>query len=431
MLNHRGLEGAIREAVDPLQVMRRVVTEALRLIHRGEGAVVELADGDQLTYVCGDGTLAAHVGLQLPMSSSLSGLAVRTGQVLHCHDAGTDPRVNSEACLRVGAVSMICVPLRRRGVPVGVLKVSASRADVFTDADVDALTRLADFVTETIASAESLARLTADLAISTDGRTPSQHAGISAFVANVLQPGITATVECRQRIEHTLEQRAFHTVFQPVVDLDSGELAGSEALTRFPGSASPDVWFAEGHRVGLGVALEASAVESALRSLDEVPDHAYIAVNAGPDLATSAVLRRLLDSVDATRVVIELTEQTHIDDYDTLRRSLTALRASGARVAIDDTGAGFASFAHILKLAPDLIKLDRILTTGIDMDPARRSMAAALVGFAAATGAKVIAEGIETESELDTVRDLGISFGQGYFLGRPGTVAELHTITIG
>jgi len=423
MLNQLGLQGAIREAVDPLLVMRRVVTEALRLVHRGEGAVVELVDGDDLTYVCAAGTLAAHVGVQLPVSASLSGLAVRTGEVLRCDDATTDPRVNRDACLRVGAVSMICVPLRRRGVPVGVLKVSAAQANVFSDADVAALTRLADFVTETIASAESLARLTADLAV--DDGCPDAHAGISAFVANVLQPGITATVECRQRIEQTLADRAFTTVFQPVVRLDSGRIAGCEALTRFGGPASPDVWFAEAHRVGLGVQLEAAAIEPALAVLGRLPEDVYVAVNAGPELATSAALRMMLADVDARRVVVELTEQTHVDDYEVLRRALGALRSAGARVAIDDTGSGFASFAHLLKLTPDIIKLDRILTTGIDLDPARRSMAAALVGFAAETGAKVVAEGIETYSELQTVRDLGIEFGQGYFLGRPGPSSAL------
>lgn len=426
MLNQLGLQGAIREAVDPLLVMRRVVTEALRLVVRAEGAVVELVDGDKLTYVCCSGTLAEHVGVQLPLSDSLSGLAVRRGEVLRCDDAASDDRVNREVCVRVGAISMVCVPLRRRGVPVGVLKVSASTASVFTDADVESLTRLADFVTETIASAESLARLTADLADTSDDGCPVREAGISQFVANVLEPGILATVECRQRIEATLAERAFTTVYQPVVHLPSGEVAGCEALTRFQGAASPDVWFAEAHRVGLGVALELAAVEAALPGIEHLPEGMYVAVNAGPGMVSSTALRRLLERVDAGRVVVELTEHTHIDDYDDLRRSLGVLRSLGARVAIDDTGAGFASFAHILKLAPDLIKLDRILTTGIDLDPVRRAMAAALVGFATETGARVIAEGIETYSELCTVRDLGIEFGQGYFLGRPGPLSAVR-----
>ena len=425
MLNQVGLQGAIRDAVDPLLVMRRVVTEALRLIGSGGGAVVELVDGDHLTYVCGAGSLAEHVGVRLPRDGSLSGLAVRTGEVLWCDDAEVDDRVDLAACRRVGVISMICVPLRRRGVPIGVFKVCSSVAGAFTEADVTALSHLADFVTETIAGAECLARLTAELAVATDDGCPMQADGISQFVANVLQPGITAAVECRERVEAVLAERAFSTVYQPVVRLDSGALAGCEALSRFPGPASPDVWFAEAHRVGLGVALEAAAVESALAAIDRLPPDCYLAVNAGPELVTGMGLRSLLDRVDPTRVVVELTEHTHIDDYDALRSALQVLRSDGARIAIDDTGAGFAGFAHILTLSPDLIKLDRILTTGIDLDPVRRAMATALVGFAAETGAQVVAEGIETYSELVTVRDLGIEFGQGFFLGRPGPVSAL------
>ena len=91
----------------------------------------------------------------------------------------------------------------------------------------------------------------------------------------------------------------------------------------------------------------------------------------------------------------------------------------GVRLAIDDTGAGFASLAHILKLAPDLIKLDRELTSGIDRDPVRCAPGAALVSFASRIGAEIIAEGIETASELEVLRGLGIRYGQGFLLCRP------------
>jgi EAL domain-containing protein (putative c-di-GMP-specific phosphodiesterase class I) len=90
------------------------------------------------------------------------------------------------------------------------------------------------------------------------------------------------------------------------------------------------------------------------------------------------------------------------------------------RLAIDDTGAGFASLRHILNLEPDIIKLDISLTRGVDVDRARRALAAALIAFAANTGASIVAEGVETASELSVLRDLGVGFGQGYLLGRPG-----------
>ena len=95
-------------------------------------------------------------------------------------------------------------------------------------------------------------------------------------------------------------------------------------------------------------------------------------------------VRQLLAASDSRRVVMELTEQAKVDDYPRLSRALKQLRLMGVRLAIDDTGAGFASLAHILKLAPDLIKLDRELTSGIDHDPVRSALGAALVSFAVA-----------------------------------------------
>ena len=119
---------------------------------------------------------------------------------------------------------------------------------------------------------------------------------------------------------------------------------------------------------------------------------------------------------------MELTEETKVDDYPRLSRALEDLCLLGVRLAIDDTGAGFASFAHILKLAPDIIKLDRELTSGIDLDPVRAALATALVSFAAQIGAEIIAEGIETPTELEVLRNLGIHYGQGYLLCRPTSI---------
>jgi predicted signal transduction protein with EAL and GGDEF domain len=111
-------------------------------------------------------------------------------------------------------------------------------------------------------------------------------------------------------------------------------------------------------------------------------------------------VRKLIASCDSRRVVVELTEQVKVDDYSRLSYTLRQLRLMGVRLAIDDTGAGFASLAHILKLTPDIIKLDRELTSRIDHDPVRSTLAAALVTFASRTGAEIVAEGIETGTEL-------------------------------
>jgi EAL domain-containing protein (putative c-di-GMP-specific phosphodiesterase class I) len=250
---------------------------------------------------------------------------------------------------------------------------------------------------------------------------------VSQFVANILRPGIVDDRDARRRVEVVLGGSGLSMQFQPIIDLKTGRPAGCEALARFAGppTRTPDLWFAEAQRVGLGAELQLAAIQEALAQLAELPPKVYLAVNVGHDVAGAPELMRLLHNVDSQRVVIELTEHLQVADYPSLIGAVRSIRATGARLAIDDTGAGYASFSNILKLAPDLIKLDRILTTGVDVDPARQALAGALVNFASATGAKVIAEGIETADELDVIRQLGIGYGQGHFLGLPGPVKYL------
>ena len=193
-----------------------------------------------------------------------------------------------------------------------------------------------------------------------------------------------------------------------------------EALSRFAHEPHrpPDVWFAEAAAVGLGTQLELAAVRAAVAGLDQLPRDTY--------LAAERVARRR--PVPATcryppprsaRLVLELTEHTGIATTATGRGPRTAARV-GVRLSVDDAGAGFASLRHILNLNPDIIKLDIGLIQGIDADPARRALASALVSFAGEIDAVIVAEGIETESELATLSALGVTYGQGFHLARPG-----------
>ena len=177
--------------------------------------------------------------------------------------------------------------------------------------------------------------------------------------------------------------------------------------------------------MGVGVELELVSVAGALNCLDRLPDSLALCVNAGPEAILSAELRQKLADAAPHRIIVELTEEARVNDYQELSGSLAGLRLLGVRLAIDDTGAGFASFAHILKLAPNLIKLDRELTSGIDHDPVRGALATGLVSFASGLGAEIIAEGIETAAELEVLRGLGIRYGQGYFLCRPTSIDSL------
>jgi EAL domain-containing protein (putative c-di-GMP-specific phosphodiesterase class I) len=186
------------------------------------------------------------------------------------------------------------------------------------------------------------------------------------------------------------------------------------------------VWFAEAHRAKVGVELERLAVRSSLAELQRLPGDSWLAVNVSPDTAISAGLRDDLASSDPRRIVIELTEHAPVRDYDTLKLALDELRALGARVAIDDCGAGFTSLRHVALIAPDFLKLDMVLCRDV-REPARAALARALVSCARETGSVVIAEGIEQRDDLTALRDLGVELGQGYLLSRPRVPEKLLT----
>lgn len=226
------------------------------------------------------------------------------------------------------------------------------------------------------------------------------------------------------RIRSLLEGDAISPVYQPIFDLERGSVAGFECLSRFPSPPrqGPDVWFAEAASVGLGEELELRALERALPALRAL-DGVYLSLNVSPRLPAQRLADLLADR-PAERLVLEITEHEVVEEYDRLSATLQPLRERGARVAVDDAGAGYASFRHILRLRPDYIKLDLSLTRNIHCDPARRALAVALIGFARDTGSRIVAEGVETQEELAVLRALGVAKAQGYLLGRPAPLAE-------
>ncbi len=123
--------------------------------------------------------------------------------------------------------------------------------------------------------------------------------------------------------------------------------------------------------------------------------------------------------------MLEITEHELVADYAELVTALAHMRVQGIRLAIDDVGAGYANFRHILKLRPDIIKLDGALIKNLDSEVDCRLLVAAFVQFAKGFGCRVIAEGLETQAERVALQELGIRFAQGYLLGRPGTVESV------
>ncbi len=223
---------------------------------------------------------------------------------------------------------------------------------------------------------------------------------------------------------------ALYPHFQPIVSLRTGEVAGYEALIRgrhegreLSGGEIVSAARAHGQLYALDLRGRTAALEHGLPQLED-DRRLFVNFSPGaiydPDIClrtTFAVARRLGSSLD--RIVFEVVESEQYPDLGFLRRILDRYRAEGARVALDDLGAGYASLNHLRILRPDVVKLDRELLHGIATDDARRRLVAALVDYAHDLGIEVIAEGIENGDDLRTAAELGADMAQGWHLGRP------------
>jgi EAL domain-containing protein (putative c-di-GMP-specific phosphodiesterase class I) len=226
----------------------------------------------------------------------------------------------------------------------------------------------------------------------------------------------------RRQVLAILEGGRLRMVYQPVVHLASGAIMGYEALARFDVEPAmpPNDWFALAADVDLGVELELTALRAALDRFEDIGGDRVLAINASPALVTADAFHRLIVGQPLERLVLEITEHAHVSDYAALQAALVRAGGRRLRIAVDDAGAGFSSLSHILRLRPDIIKLDIHLVRAIDSDPVRRALTSALVTFAREIDSLLIAEGIETAAELACLRELGVPWGQGYFLARPG-----------
>jgi EAL domain-containing protein (putative c-di-GMP-specific phosphodiesterase class I)/CheY-like chemotaxis protein len=242
-----------------------------------------------------------------------------------------------------------------------------------------------------------------------------------AVASALLAPGILARQRrgsVRGQLETILADHAYEPVFQPIVELTSGRTVGHEALTRFADGTRPDRRFADADAVGLGFELETACLTAAISGSIGLPANAWLSLNVSPDLLLEQIRLRECLRGAIRPIVLEVTEHVAIEDYGAFRTAVMGL-GSKVRVSVDDAGAGFASFRHILELHPDFVKLDIALVRDIDHDDVRQALVAGIVYFALKSGCQLIAEGIETPGERDQLRALGVDLGQGYLLGRP------------
>ncbi|GAA3342891.1 hypothetical protein GCM10020358_39550 [Amorphoplanes nipponensis] len=252
---------------------------------------------------------------------------------------------------------------------------------------------------------------------------------LSRAAALIIEPGVREQArnsEIAGRLHPVIAAGGPAVLLQPIVDLATRRRVGAEALSRFPAGwqLPPDRCFADADLIGERERLEVQALRRAAEHLGRVTG--YVAMNVSPATLFTRSCAEFLAGMPLDRVVLELTEHEPIEDYDQLRAVLAPLRARGLRLAIDDVGAGFSSLRHIVATAPDVIKLDRSIVTGLSDDPVLAVVVRALVDLAGATGARVVAEGVETEADAATLAGLGAALGQGWHFGRATTPEDLR-----
>lgn len=423
----------LRLAADPTTVMRQVADAVLALATEADGAAVALTDAaGHLRLVRTAGTLLPHAGMVLDRPGSLAAAVMARGQPVRSDDTEDDPRVDRTISRQLGMRSLVYVPLLRSRSAIGLVMLTSTRPNAFTDADLHRCASVAGVVDQLVVAAGRLAQLATSFATPLEAGDRSgddadaDADAVARFVTELVDPARAGQDQVRARVEETIRTEAFDMVVQPIVRLSSGTIAAFEALARFTGqpAAPPDRWFSAAQQAGLGTELELCAAAKALRLLPCLPDGVVLAINIGPDGLRDPRFAELVRSSDPRRVVVEITEHIAVHDYKPLVDTVDALRQHGTELSVDDAGAGYASFAHIIELAPSSIKLDRSLIAGIDTDPVRRALANALVTFSHQSGAQVVAEGIETAGELAAVVALDVDFGQGFYLGRPAPIDQ-------
>jgi len=258
-------------------------------------------------------------------------------------------------------------------------------------------------------------------------------AQVAAALIEQNRDAIASSSAERQHIEALLANGEPEPAFQPIVALETGTIAGFEALARCPSASNtpPNRVFEAAGRVGLESALTAHLIEQAHAALAELPGESRVAVNVSPGMILGKNLAALIGDFPPERLAIEVTEHAVVDDYSGIREAFEPLRQAGTRMAVDDVGAGYASLSHILSLRPDVIKLDISLTRDIETDSARQYLASGLVEFAQGAGYDLIAEGVETEAERRTLLERGYRFGQGYLFARPQPASSFRGVSVG
>jgi len=235
--------------------------------------------------------------------------------------------------------------------------------------------------------------------------------------------------DIERKLHDIINNKRLSAVFQPIIDIKTAKIIGHEGLIRGPADSplhSPIKLFNTARHYGLIAELEYLARHEVLQSFYDLNGVGKVFLNVSPDVFLSKYSRggetlKYIHEIGLTpqQVVIELTENTPSIDYQLLREASCYYRAMGFEIAIDDLGEGFSSLRMWSELRPDYVKIDQHFIQGINHDPLKLQFVRSIQEIANKSGARIVAEGIETEEELIAIRDIGIALGQGYHITRP------------
>ncbi|OBH21367.1 EAL domain-containing protein [Mycobacterium sp. E3247] len=432
-MNVESLVQTLAASMDPVSLMGRVAEQACAFMQKADGAAVTLLRASDNAYVTvsGHGVLASTPGFVVPKQNSFQGLAAREKHPKLIADALVDRRLSPRVRAmnkQWGTRSWAAIPLMYNDEAIGSLLLAATTPGAFTDADVDAMLDISEFVSAVIGAQSQLSTLLTH--VMTDSEDRGQRALTARFIASVMLPEAVETEELRHRLDELLAQpSALSAVFQPIIHLASGTTTAYEGLIRFPASSefTPTQWFSAARRLGRGLELEHAAMHTILSAARRIPSDCPVAVNLSPSAVLEPAIQDMLAAQDRA-LIVEITE--HEPFPDDLGPGLKPLRDRGIQMAVDDAGAGYASFTQLLRLRPDIIKIDGELIAGIDDDPVKRALVTALNALASELHAKLVAEAVETASQLETLTRLGIEYGQGLYLGPPQPGAQPYQVKV-
>lgn len=248
----------------------------------------------------------------------------------------------------------------------------------------------------------------------------------------------TASTLALDELLVAIDETFIEPVFQPIVDLRLGQPLGYEILSRGPHPfRDPIALFDRARDLSVTWELERACRRAALHALASLPLSLRLSslffINISPDVLndprfvtgfTLAALQEL--GIRRDNVVIEITERVTIIDYARFEEAIRHYARQKFRIALDDFGSGHSGLLTLIRCEPQFLKLDMAVTRGVDRDRYKQKIVTSVVALADNVGATLIAEGVETEGELETLRALGVNYAQGFLLGRPAPVEALQ-----